>query len=647
MSHLFRNLPVTPLALLLMSLAVLAVYWPGVEGGFVFDDLPNIVNNADLHVRTLAWDDWMSAALSSQASTLQRPLAMLSLAVNHFFTGLDPRPMKLTNISIHVLNALLAYGMLRAVIEARSLPGQPGPTRRQGTALFAVFAWALHPINLMAVLFIVQRMESLSHVFVFVGLWLYVDGRRRQLDGRAGGWIRILAGLFACTPLGLLAKESAVLLPLYAFCVELCLLRFAVTDQRDRRRLRWMFALGLWLPALLTTAWLLQLALEPGAYANRNFDMVERLLTESRVVLQYLGWSLYPDLGQLGLYHDDYPVSRSLFDPPATALAIVALAAVLAGALWLRARRPVAALGLFWFLAAQALTATFIPLELMFEHRNYFASIGICLALADLLLLWPGTAGLRKAGLLVAALIALLFAGGTALRAHEWVHPIRFVQSEVAKHPGSPRATYELARMLVILSEYRADSPYLEPAMAAIEAARAVPGSGVLPEQAGLIFAARTGRPLREEWWRGLQWKLRHQPMGHQPIGAIGAMIDCSNLRLCRFPPARMLETIAAAMSQGDHPELFNLYGSYALNSLGDSRLALALWREAVRTRPSEPQYRVNLTRLLIALGHVDEARAEIASLRRTGRLGQFESRALRLEAELAEKLDGASKAGQ
>ena len=46
----------------------------------------------------------------------------------------------------------------------------------------------------------------------------------------------------------------------------------------------------------------------------------------------------------------------------------------------LRRQRPLVALGIAWFFAAQLLTATVVPLELVFEHRNYFASLGICLA---------------------------------------------------------------------------------------------------------------------------------------------------------------------------------------------------------------------------------------------------------------------------
>jgi hypothetical protein len=627
--------PASACTALALVLAIFAVYWPGLGGGFVFDDIPNIVDNTELHVRTLAWQDWMTAIFSSPASKLQRPLAMLSFAINHYFTGADARPMKLTNLAIHALNALLVFWLVRTLLRSPRLSGLASAGRQEAIAWFAAAAWALHPINLMAVLFVVQRMESLCHAFVFLGLVLYLRGRQRQLRGEPG-WTPITLGLVVCTGIGLLAKESAVLLPLYAFLVECCLLRFDSARPGEARQLRWLYGVCLVLPAIAGLAWLLPAVMGPHSFSNRNFDLHERLLTEGRVVMQYLSWTFYPDLNKLGLYHDDFPVSRGLFSPPTTALSLAAIAALLGLAAWLRRYRPLSSLGIAWFFAAQALTATVIPLELMFEHRNYFASVGSCLVLADLLLLWPARADARRLGVVAASLLLLLFAFGTWLRAKEWTHPVRFVQSEAAKHPLSPRANYEVARMLVILSHYRPDSPYTRPAMTAIEKALAVPGSGVLPEQAALIFAARTGHPLREEWWDSLESKLAKEPIGQQSLASIAAMVECSNENLCRFPPDRMLAVFGAALSRGPHPEVFNIYGSYALNTLKDPGLSLRLWRESVRLNPNEPQYRINLCRLLIVLREPEQAREQIAALRRIGRLGQYESLALQLEARLA-----------
>jgi hypothetical protein len=623
------------LAALFAVLAVTAlVYWPGLGGGFTFDDSPNIVDNTALHVTRLVWNDWLAAILSSPASSLQRPLAMLTFAINHYFTGLDPRPMKLTNLAIHLFNAMLVFGLVRSILRAALSPEHGQARRIEWIALFVCASWALAPINLMGVLYIVQRMESLCHVFVFAGLWMYVAGRARQRDGRRG-WGLILCGLVACTALGLLSKESAVLLPLYALCVEACLFGFRGGAERRDPRLFALFAIVLVLPGIVGLAWLLPGLLNPSAYGIRDFTLAQRLLTEPRVVLDYLRWTLLPNLGQLSLTHDDYAVSRGLWNPSSTLPALLGIPALLVVAWSCRNRRPLLSLGLLWFLAAQMLTATIIPLELVFEHRNYFASLGVFLALADVLLVAPTTHTTQRAGAMLAVVFVLFSAGLTDLRAREWSDPVRFSSTEAAKHPQSPRATYDLARTLVILTGYRANSPFVAETFRALDHARKAPRSNILPEQAELIFAARIGAPLQDIWWNDMQDKLRQNPIGPQELSALAALTDCTVARKCAFPTASMLATFDAAASHGANPELLSMRGNYVLNVLGDSALALQMWRQASALRPSEPQYRISLAKLLMALGRYDEARVQIANLRKAGRLGQYEAAAESLEARL------------
>ena len=68
---------------LLSCLCILTVlvYQPGLQGGFIFDDYPNIVHNVALHVDALQLSEWIAAAMSSPAANLPRPIAMLSFAV--------------------------------------------------------------------------------------------------------------------------------------------------------------------------------------------------------------------------------------------------------------------------------------------------------------------------------------------------------------------------------------------------------------------------------------------------------------------------------------------------------------------------------------------------------------------------------------
>jgi tetratricopeptide (TPR) repeat protein len=618
----------------LLIAAIVLVYWLGLGGGYAFDDFPNIVDNKALHVASSHWRDWNAAIFSSPATDLQRPLAMLSFAANYAATGLDPWGMKFTNLLIHCLNALLVFGLVRQLLISIGEREPMSLVRRDFVALFIAAAWALNPINLMGVLFIVQRMESLCHVFVFAGLWIYLVGRQRQLRGAPRGMALVLAGLLAGTTLGVLAKESAVLLPVYALTIEVVLLRFKTTQQRTSKALLWTYAFVLFLPAVLGSLWLLPKILVPEAWAVRDFTLADRLMTETRVVLDYARWTYLPQLGELSLYHDDYVPSRGFWQPPSTVFCVLGIA-MLAPAGWLlRRRRILSSLGIFWFLGAQLLTATLIPLELVFEHRNYFASLGLMLTLADALLLAP-TSHWRKAACFGAVCLLAMYAFTTHLRAREWSDPVRFAISEAAKHPHSPRATYDEARTFIMLSDYRADSPFTAKALAALERARAAPHGSILAEQATLIFAARTGRPLQHEWWEAMWKKLDTRSPGPQDTSSLGSLNDCELHGECHFPREDMIQTFVRALRHGPNAEVLTIYGDYALNTLHDAELALRLWREAAQTSPGEASYHASLAKLYMASGAYAEAREEIERIRRLRRLGNNETLARELDDRL------------
>jgi hypothetical protein len=616
-SHLSR-IPVAGW-LVLLSLTVLLIYWPGLSGGFVFDDFPNIVDNVALHVTSRSNGlQWLAAIFSSPASDWQRPLAMLSFAINHALSGLDPYWMKATNLGIHLLNTWLVFAVVRRLLGMTN-SAQTGADR---VSLWIAAAWALHPINLMGVLFIVQRMESLSHTFVFAGLWLYLLGRQR-LRSNGRGWALMLGGLIGGTALGMLAKESATLLPLYALAIEWAFLHFSGRNETPDRRLQTFFAAVLLLPGLAALAWQLPKVLQVGAYAGRAFTLSQRLLTEARVLVDYIHWTLIPNLNTLSLYHDDYVVSLGLLSPPSTLLSLVILVALLATTVWLRRRRPLIALGLAWFFIAHLLTATILPLELVYEHRNYFASLGLCLMMADVFLRWPVAEQNQRIGWCIALALLAFYAGLTALRAREWQDQLRFSVSEAAKHPHSPRATYDVARTYIIISRYDPTSPYISPARVALEKAMQAPNASTLPEAAAIMFAARIGTPIQDSWWQRLQEKLRNEPIGPQQTSSLASLVDCDMHHLCQLPPRQMMTTFLSAMAHGGNAEVMNIYGNYALNVLRDPTLALNLWQAAAQRAPTVVQYQVTLAKMLIAVGQPEQAQVPIARLRRLGRFGQ------------------------
>jgi tetratricopeptide (TPR) repeat protein len=280
------------------------------------------------------------------------------------------------------------------------------------------------------------------------------------------------------------------------------------------------------------------------------------------------------------------------------------------------------------------LTATVIPLELAFEHRNYFASLGICLAVADLLL-FALDESRRRIGALLGALWLSWLAMTTYLRADEWSDPLRFASSEAAKHPNSPRAGYGYGRLLVIASNYEPNSPTLPLAMRELERDRAIPNCGILPHSALLLTAARTGQAQHADWWNQLIEYLYRHPLGAQETSAIGSLAQCARDRACAFAPDTMLSMFRAASSHGPNAEVFNIKADYVFNVLGQPDAALQLWQRAIAMHPNEVQYRINRIKVLIALGRDREAREAIAQLRQIGLFSANEQSARELEARM------------
>ena len=70
---------------------------------------------------------------------------MLSFAANHYFSGLDPFALKMTNLAMHLVNGMLLFLMLRALF-ALWRECRPdllaSPVRRAlAAAVLAVFGW--------------------------------------------------------------------------------------------------------------------------------------------------------------------------------------------------------------------------------------------------------------------------------------------------------------------------------------------------------------------------------------------------------------------------------------------------------------------------------------------------------------------------
>ena len=676
-----------PIALLVTA----AIYWPGLYGSWLFDDYPNIVDNPGVQPHEVSVPALVRAALSSPASDFKRPLASLSFAANYLASGLNPWGWKLVNLMVHLLNGVLVFLLAKSILRSIEAP-RPAPPlslEKEGQQVGLIAAliaasWMLLPINLTAVLYVVQREESMANLFVLLGLIGYLAGRQRMLyrpppythmQGRekdlppptpahrerldwSGFWICV-AGLVLPTAIGLLAKETAAMLPLYACLIEWILFRFRcapdlvganlVCDKasgsktfahpvhsrvgaRDWRIIS-LFACVLLLPLIIGLAWLLPSVLNQAGWATRDFTLNTRLLSEARVVCDYIVWTLLPTPHALSFYHDEFRVSIGLLSPWTTLASLLTLACLVVTIVSLRNRHPLAALGIALFLGCQLLTGTILPLELVYEHRNYFASFGVLLAVVPCLAgaggfatettssaahsitpIWRAWLSRGRHALLAALL--LWWAGLTAVTAFDWSDPLLLAQELAERAPYSPRAQYELGRTYIIYSHYDPASPYTRLAYAPLEKAASFPESSILPQQALIFMNSRMRLPLNPQWWDSLIAKLKARKPGVQDESSLAALAKCAGDGACPLSTGRMVQAFEAAL---DHPNpsarLQATYGDYAWNMLGNHTLGLSMIEGAVKSAPSEPAYRITLVRMLAARGNYADAWRQIQAL--------------------------------
>lgn len=453
-------------ARLILGVALVAtvlLYWVGLTGPFLYDDIPNL---GPLR----GWLDdkasWEQVLLGNASGRFGRAIPMASFMLSALPDGLQPFYFKLGNLLVHLACGLMAWLMLRRILsEDRQLAGNA-----ELAASLIVGLWLLHPINVSTVLYVVQRMAQLSTLFVLASVWLYLVARRDVIAGRfRAATVKLFVLFPALLVAGLLSKENAAVAP--ALCLVFELAYFA-GQPRPRYLVQAFFGLFVALPAIGLVA---LAAFAPdqlvGGYETRDFSWWQRLLSQPRALMDYVGTLLFPRNPLLGLYTDDFQVSTGLLSPVSTVLSLLALVALSAGAIALRKRAPSVFAGWFFFLAAHGVESSFLSLDLYYEHRNYLPAFGLLLAVVGLCRLaadkiHTDTLSVRQLGLLVAGGFMLVFGFATMGRASVWKTHDGIVEQGVKYHPRSLRVHLEKASLAMFAGGHAESIAALEPVLA-------------------------------------------------------------------------------------------------------------------------------------------------------------------------------------
>ncbi|MFA6411587.1 MAG: hypothetical protein WCW53_02750 [Syntrophales bacterium] len=382
----FQNLRNHTVAFVLLLVLLALVYSNSFDCSWHLDDFVNIKDNSSIRIKNFSWTEVEKSfsSLSGIDRSLygmekswtfwSRPLSYFSFAINYYFGGTNVFGYHAVNFAIHYLSAVFLFLFIYSMLRLPSLNERYG-SYAYSAALLSAVLWAIHPLQVTAVTYIVQRMASMASLFYIIAMYLYLKGRTSQT------FIKAVIFYFLCFTSFIMAlgsKQNAVMLPVAIVLFDLYFIRgFNRRDiMQTMKILLFMFVCAL----IFLFIYVRQ---DPSTmdYSCRTFGAMERLLTQPRIFFFYLSLLLYPLNSRLMLSHD-ISISTSLLNPWTTLISIIALFLLLGAALWKARRYPLISYGVLFFFMNHLIEGSFFSLELIYEHRNYLPSMFFFLPIA-------------------------------------------------------------------------------------------------------------------------------------------------------------------------------------------------------------------------------------------------------------------------
>ena len=483
------------------------VYWAGLQGNFLFDDYPNLQDLGTYGVID-SWDKVRNFISNGFSGPTGRPISLLSFLIDANTWPASPYSFKYTNLMIHLLNGVLLYWAILLLLKNYNYK----ENKSIWIALVASAIWLLHPYFVSTTLYVVQRMAQLATLFSLVGIVGYLKCRLSIPFRPVRAYIGMVFFLGLGTVFATYSKENGALLPFLILVIEFC-----NPNKMNRPIWQWR-AFFLWLPSiaiLVVLSKYITFAEDP--WPNRNFNMIERLYSESRILCEYLFNLLIPQVELRGLYQDAFIVSKSIFNPITTLYSIIFLLALLFLALFFKKRYPLFALGILFFLTAHLMESTVIGLELYFEHRNYLAAIFLFLPIVSGLALLKDRIDARLVNLIV-----IFILGGLSFftyeRAKLWGNTPALELYWAQNSPNSPRAQSSIAGMLFDQGRVLEANLFLETAI------QRMPESALLNMR--LLLQKVYSDIATEQDFTITSQMLRKQPFDAQAVQALRNLVE-------------------------------------------------------------------------------------------------------------------------
>ena len=255
--------------LVLIVAATLAAYIPAMRATYVWDDDVYVTRNPLLVASDGLFRIWFSMDSPSQYF----PMVYTSFRLEYKLWGLNPAGYHITNVTLHVINAILLWLLLRYM------------SIRGAWVIAAIFA--LHPVQVESVAWITERKNILMAFFYFLSFlaWLRFVSLSEKSE-RA--WPLYLLSLVLCRA-SLLSKTTACTMPV-ALILSLWLKRIPLTWKRWLQIAAYVM-LGLAM-GMLTVWW--ELYHLRAMELQLGMNAIDRILLASRAIWFYLAKLVWP-----------------------------------------------------------------------------------------------------------------------------------------------------------------------------------------------------------------------------------------------------------------------------------------------------------------------------------------------------------------
>jgi tetratricopeptide (TPR) repeat protein len=575
--------------------AGIVAYLNSLHAPFIFDDRWHIVEN--VRIRRL----WPPGEILTHSS---RPVVHLSLALNYALGGLNPWGYHAFNVGIHILAALILYGVLRRTFLSSPLRPRWGAAAPWLAGLTALI-WLVHPLQTESVTYTIQRGESLMGLFYLLTLYSLI-----RLDGSPLNAIAWKAAAVASCLLGMACKGVIATAPVVVLLYDRAFLSPSWRELVRRRKGLYAALAATWLvyPVLLAQApaeWR-----ESAGFGYVGPSPLVYAMTQPSVILHYLRLALWPD--QLCLDYG-WPPVRGIGEAWAPGVVIGGL---LAASVWAWRRKPAGGFLGAWFFLILMPTSSFLPIaDIAVEHRMYLPLAAV-VVLGVVGMVLVGQRGPAKGPIRIpvyawvaGSLIVVGMAALTVRRNSDYSSELAMWEDTVRTSPGNPRAQYDVAVNLERAGQIQAAIAHYRTAIqlkpeyvdalnnlghALSMAGRAADGMiylqralAIKPDLAeahgNLGYAlAQTGklRDAAPEFEQALRIKPDYAE-AHSNLGIVLALEGRTQDAIGQWQQALRL-----------NPELVDAHNNlaYALAQTGRTREALVHYDQALRIKPDDAQ---------------------------------------------------------